>query len=55
MECEKQVGGTDCRLFAILYGTAIAHNPNPTNHQLLMKNHLLKCFEDETISYDIRI
>ena len=51
-EWEKQVGGTDCGLFAIMYGTAIAYNPNP---QLLMKNHLLKCFEDETISYDIRI
>ena len=50
---QKQVGGTDCGLFAIAVITAIAHGEDPSQLQFKqeeMRYHLLKCFKDERIT-----
>lgn len=49
---KKQVGGTDCGLFAIAVITAIAHDKDPSQLQFKqeeMRRHLCNCFENECI------
>ena len=51
--CQKQEGGTDCGLYAIVYATVIAYGLDPLKvkiNQSAMGSHLVKCFEEETIS-----
>ena len=41
VKCQKQEGGVDCGLFAIVNATAIAHNADPVElhyNQSLMRN-----------------
>ena len=50
---QRQVGGTDCGLFAIAVITAIAHGKNPTQlkfKQEEMRDHLLNCFKKEHVT-----
>ena len=45
---QKQIGPSDCRLFAIAAATALALGLNPVQvqfQQAAMRNHLLNCFE----------
>ena len=53
VDCQKQVGGRDCGLYAIAYATAIAHRFDTSTfkfNQVAMRNHLIKCFEQGTMS-----
>ena len=53
LECQKQEGGKDCGVFAIVYATAIGHGVDPTSVKLnqgAMRRHLIKCFEEENLS-----
>ena len=48
----KQSGASDCGLYAIAYITHIATGLNPSLYifrQALMRNHLLKCFEQKKL------
>uniref|UniRef100_A0A1X7V3B4 Ubiquitin-like protease family profile domain-containing protein n=1 Tax=Amphimedon queenslandica TaxID=400682 RepID=A0A1X7V3B4_AMPQE len=48
MNCQKQIGGMDCGLFAVAFITSIAHGQEPAKLQYLqdeMRNHLVKCFK----------
>ena len=48
-EGPNQIGGSDCGLFAIATATLLANGGNPglvTYNQSLLRNHLVKCFED---------
>ena len=50
---QKQVGGTDCGLFAIAVITAIAHGKDPSQIQFKqeeIRNHLLNCLKDKYIT-----
>lgn len=50
MECQKQVGGKDCGVFAIGNATAISHGVDRTCmeiNQATMWNHLSKCLKEE--------
>ena len=45
--CQKQVGGTDCGLFAIPFAIAIAFNKLPNKLKLVqqdLRSHLVSCF-----------
>ena len=48
----KQSGASDCGLYAIAYITHIATGLDPSLYifrQALMRNHLLKCFEQKKL------
>ena len=50
MNCQKQVGGKDCGLFAIAFVTSIAYGDDPVKTRFLqdkMRFHLVKCFRDK--------
>ena len=50
---QKQVGGTDCGLFAIAVATAIAHGKDPSQSQFKqnqIRDHLLNCFKNKYIT-----
>ena len=50
---QKQVGGTDCGLFAIAVISAIAYGKDPSLLQFKqeeMREHLLNCFKNEYIT-----
>ena len=47
---QKQLGGSDCGLFAIANATAIAFGRDPSKEvyqQSLMRNHVITCFEQQ--------
>ena len=51
--CQKQVGGTDCGLFAIAFATAIAFNKLPNKLKLVqqdLRSHLVSCFNKGMMS-----
>ena len=53
----KQSGASDCGLYAIAYITHIATGLNPSLYifrQALMRNHLLKCFEQKKLLFSRR-
>ncbi len=50
---QKQVGRTDCELFAVAVITAFSHSKDPSQmhfKQEEMRDHLLKCFKDKYIT-----
>ena len=50
---QKQIGATDCGLFAIAVITAIAHGKDPSQLQFRqeeMRSHLLSCFKNKIIT-----
>ena len=50
---QKQIGGTDCGVFAVTVITAIAHGKDPSQMQFKqdkMRDHLLNCLKDEHIT-----
>ena len=51
--CQKQVGGTDCGLFAIAFATAIAFSKLPNKLKLVqqdLRSHLVSCFNKGRMS-----
>ena len=53
IKSQKQVGGTDCGLFAIATATALAYGTDPTSItfiQAAMQSHLVQCFTDRVIT-----
>ena len=49
---QKQIGGTDCGLFAIAFSIALACSRDPSNEaydQSRMREHILKCFSSQKI------
>ena len=49
MPCQKQVGATDCGLFATAFATSIAFGEDPSSRsycQVKMHAHLLTCFKN---------
>ena len=53
MKTQKQVGGTDCGLFAIVTATTIAYGADSTRLtfiQAAMRSHLAQCFTDKVIT-----
>ena len=55
---QKQVGGTDCGLFAIAVISAIAYGIDPSQLQFKqeeMREHLLNCFKNDIISLQLII
>ena len=47
-KCSKQIGNHNCGLFAIAFGTALAHGiplSEVTLNQHTMRHHLIKCFD----------
>ena len=52
-KCHKQVGGTDCGLFAIAYAVGMFHSIQPDQviyDQSKMRAHLLQCFENQALT-----
>ena len=52
-ECHKQVGGTDCGVFAIAYAVDALRGNEPQNiryNQSKMRDHLIHCFETGKIT-----
>ena len=50
---QKQIGGSDCGLFAVAFATAIVFGIKPEQcvfNQQVMRSHLVRCFEERTIS-----
>ena len=48
ISCQKQSGSRDCSLYAIAMATQLCHGELPKSViwvQMLMRSHLLKCFE----------
>ena len=53
VKSQKQVGGTNCGLFAIATATAHTYGTDPTSItfiQAAMQNHLVQCFTDRVIT-----
>lgn len=52
-DCQKQVGSSDCGLFAVAVATTLCLSQVPGCviwDQKLMCQHLLRCFEHETMA-----
>ena len=52
VEWQKQIGGSDCGLFAIAAATQLLSQENAIFHfcQVLMRDHALKCYENKNFS-----
>ena len=51
MNVQKQLGGSDCGLFALAFITAVLNNQDPTAQcfkQNKMRRHLIECLERKT-------
>ena len=50
-DIQKQKGVTDCGIFAIAIATSLLHKiPIKTFNQLLLRPHLISCFENYKIT-----
>ena len=53
IQCRKQIGAKDCRIFAIAFATAIAHGLNPSRQNFnlqAMRAHLVDCFNNKLLT-----
>ena len=51
---QKQLGASDCGLFAVPFATDLCHGIEPTNQsydQDAMREHYVSCFESRTITH----
>ena len=53
VDVQRQVGGSDCGLFALTFATALCSGVDPFScsfKQTQMRSHLLTCFENQQMS-----